>query len=334
MFMRTNKLKPFWVVIAAATTLFGCSYATHRHADDWGMTADERNASAFRVSHHYGENSNFQVVGDSLLLRVSPPLSNAVENESEQRGFMVYHGDLLVVADVAMVRNSMDDSVWVEVARDQQTIGWVGERCLLQNVVPDAPLSQFIYWYRGNIPWVLCSLLLVVGAFVVLHFVRKDVALAPFDWAGSVYPALFFVFSAGAGIIRATIAEFRPDDWAEFYFNVSINPFGLPFLTGLFVAMVWSIVLLAVASADVVFHRYSIGETFVFMLSLLAVSFLSFVAFTFSEWFAAAVPCFVALVFWTFMRCFRSRNRYACGRCGSPMNHGGRCQRCGAINQE
>ena len=44
------------------------------------------------------------------------------------------------------------DSVWVKVARDQETMGWVHEKELLEKVVPVDSVSQFIHFSVILIP--------------------------------------------------------------------------------------------------------------------------------------------------------------------------------------
>ena len=53
------------------------------------------------------------------------------------------------MADIRIMSVDSIDSVWVQVARDQQTFGWIHESKLLPNVVPDDPnIAIYIHLFR------------------------------------------------------------------------------------------------------------------------------------------------------------------------------------------
>ena len=56
----------------------------------------------------------------------------------------VSKGDRIVVAAIQTVPTDSIDSIWVKVAHDQVTQGWIRESELLEGVSPDDPISQFI----------------------------------------------------------------------------------------------------------------------------------------------------------------------------------------------
>lgn len=70
----------------------------------------------------YALNSNFKVTGDTLWL-YQLPFTDSVP---------VRLNDELVVAELAVHSDDPVDSVWVKVARDQETIGWLRESKLLE----------------------------------------------------------------------------------------------------------------------------------------------------------------------------------------------------------
>ena len=82
---------------------------------------------SFYTTHHYSQNYNFIVVADSLRL----------SNNGTTDTFFVYKGDRLVVADIMMLPTDTVDSVWVQLARDEETIGWAHETYMLTAVSPD-----------------------------------------------------------------------------------------------------------------------------------------------------------------------------------------------------
>ena len=95
----------------------------------WNLTREQRDSLEFRATHHYGVNYNFQVLADSL------PLRQMLSADS----LWLYRGDVLVVADYAVMTSDTAHAVWIKVARDQDTMGWIAEDRLLDNVVPIDP---------------------------------------------------------------------------------------------------------------------------------------------------------------------------------------------------
>ena len=65
--------------------------------------------------------------------------------------------------------------------------------------------------------------------------------------------------------------NFVPDTWTEFYFHPTLNPFGLPFILGLFVASVWLIVILAIASVEDVCRQLPFQVAMLYLFALLGV---------------------------------------------------------------
>ncbi|MDE5788422.1 MAG: zinc ribbon domain-containing protein, partial [Bacteroidaceae bacterium] len=68
---------------------------------------------------------------------------------AQANSFIVYKNDPLVVAQIEIIPEDPMDSVWVKVARDQMTQGWIHESELLEAVVPDDPISQGIYIFSN-----------------------------------------------------------------------------------------------------------------------------------------------------------------------------------------
>ena len=72
----------------------------------------------------YVAGDNFVVSADSLHLQSSQPLHNLpIDTACEQ--LSVYYNDQLVVAETLVIPEDSVDSVWVKLARDQFTMGWV-----------------------------------------------------------------------------------------------------------------------------------------------------------------------------------------------------------------
>ena len=99
----------------------------------------------FYKTHHYAQNYNFVVKKDSIhLLKQQPEemLSNMAIDS-----FVVKKNSHIVVADIKILKDDPVDSVWIEVASDKYEFGWIHESQLLNSVVPDDPISQFILMF-------------------------------------------------------------------------------------------------------------------------------------------------------------------------------------------
>ena len=95
------------------------------------LTQKQADSLEFRLLHHYTLNFNFVVKADSLVLI---PREDELNDTSRVRKH-----DRIAVADIREL-----DTIWIKVARDQFTMGWIPEDELLKGVVPDDPISQVI----------------------------------------------------------------------------------------------------------------------------------------------------------------------------------------------
>ena len=100
----------------------------------------KRDSVNYLMERHYTLNSNFEVTSDSLMLQ-QLPLVDVLP---------VFKGERLVVAEFMIQPADSVDSVWVKVARDQETMGWVHEKELLEKVVPVDSVSQFIHFFSNS----------------------------------------------------------------------------------------------------------------------------------------------------------------------------------------
>ena len=146
----------------------GCYYQKPDYSDEWDLTEKRKDSLDFEASHHYNRNYNFVVVGDSLCLQTVHPVHNPVHAGVPEDTVAVFADDRLVVAEVMIVPEDSVDSVWVKVARDQSTMGWVHEQDLLARVVPDDSISRFIHAFSNTH---LIYFLSVLGVLSVLWLV-------------------------------------------------------------------------------------------------------------------------------------------------------------------
>ena len=281
-------------------------------------------------TRYYDIDYNFVLASDSLVLQEERPLHLLIMPEGAD-SFVVYRDDPLVVAQIEVIPEDSIDSVWVKVARDQLTQGWVHESTLLQSVVPDDPISQGIHLFSNRHAIATVALLVVaLSAWLFRRMRRRRFHLVHIDDIASPYPMLLCVSFAAATVLYTTIQMFVPDIWVEFYFNPTLNPFGQPTMLSLFLFLAWLIVILTLATLDEVRRSLPAGEAILYTLSLLAILagiylFFSLTTQYFLGYFLWML--YTALALWQYLR--RHRPRYRCAHCGAPLHDQGNCPKCG-----
>ena len=281
-------------------------------------------------TRHYDVDYNFLVMADSLVLQEERPMHMLIVPEGSD-SMTVYRDDPLVVAQIEIIPEDSIDSVWVKVARDQMTQGWIHESQLLDSVVPDDPISQGIYWFSDRHVVAFLGLCLVALAAWLL---RKRTPVVHFRDIPSPYPMLLCLTFATATVLYTSIQIFVPDLWAHFYYNPTLNPFGLPPMLAAFLALAWLIVILFVASLDDVRRCLPLPDAVLYTLSLLAVMGFLYLLFSLAtQHFLGYLLLMLYAVFAVVRYCRRHRGRYRCGLCGAPLHALGPCPKCGAVNE-
>lgn len=323
-----------FLILISATALAACNPAPEYNADDWGLTEKRKDSLNFRTNHHYSVNYNFCITADSLRLQIARPYHNLQRNDAA--GFAtVFKNNRIAVADILIVPEDPADSVWVKVARDQLTGGWIHEKELLQSVKPDAPLSKFLYTFRRHrlIILILCLVVAILPA-VFCRIRRIPCPFVYFSDIPSAYPTLLCLSFALTTLLHAAMLRFRPEQWEEFYYNPTLSPFRLPLAASLFAASLWMVLLLALASAEVIYKELNLRDALCYICSLVGVCAASCLLFSPPALFFAAVPCLMLYAFWALRRYFsHNRCRYVCGNCGARLTRAGRCPHCGAWNE-
>lgn len=284
-----------------------------------------RDSVDYLMERHYTLNSNFEVTSDSLLLQQLPLMDR----------LPVFRGERLVVAEFMVQPADSVDSVWVKVARDQETMGWVHEKELLDNVVPVDSVSQFIHFFSNSHT---IAFLVIVGLFGIgyIHRAirRQQLQLVWLNDIDSVFPTILLWLVATAAALYGSIQHFVPGTWEQFYYNPSLNPFGLPFILSLFMCNVWAIILVGLATLDDLFHQTRAEAAFFYLLGLMSCCIFLYLFFTFTTYYYVGYPCLLAYTVWSFNRIkHASRYPYSCGNCGAKMKGKGVCPHCGAVNE-
>ena len=182
---------------------------------------------SFSTTHHYTNKFNFLVFKDSLELIAQQPeefLSNLPIDS-----FAVRKNRLLVVTDIRMVPQDSIDSVWVQLATEDNQFGWTRESRLLPKVVPDDPISEFIMTFSNtHLLIFLVIIILIAVAYTVRRIFHSNGKLVHFNDIDSPYPTALVLIVSISATFYATIQLFLPEVWRHFYFHPTLNPFAVP----------------------------------------------------------------------------------------------------------
>lgn len=316
----------------SVTTDSIASYNAKYVTDSSSLSSNQQFNDIFLATHHYAQNYNFVVKGDSLVLLKQQPeefLSNMPTDS-----FAVGKNSHIVVVDMRILRDDNIDSVWVQVASDQYTFGWTHEKSLLVNVVPDDPISQFISTFSDT--HLLVSLIIIsiiAGSYVIYRIRRKRLKIVHLNDIDSFYPTLLAITVATAATFYSSIQIFAPDKWRHFYFHPSLNPFALPCLLAVFIASVWLLVIMLIATIDDVYHKLPPTQATFYLLGLAAVCAANYIIFSISTLYYIGYALLIAYIIFAVKAYMRSNYyKYVCGNCGAKLHHKGNCPKCGAKN--
>ena len=332
--MKSRSLSYWPGVLCMVFMLSACYYNTPDHSDAWDMTQVKQDSLRFKATHHYTENYNFMLVADSLVLSPQAPLMHLVQ-PSDTDSLRLNFDDRLVVADILIVPTDTVDSVWIKVARDQYTMGWIQESRLLECVVPDDSISYFIHVFsNSHLIWFISFMGCVLLIYLFFRMRRRPFRMVHFNDIGSCYPTLLCLTLSGAATLYASIQNFVPETWQEFYYNPTLNPFSLPFILGLFITSVWLIVMLTLATIEDVYRQLPFSQAVLYLIALLAACMVCYLFFSITTLYYIGYPCLVAYTIWALWRYYKKgRCNYACGKCGAKMREAGKCPKCGTLNE-
>lgn len=314
------------VVLLCSTV--SCYHQSQQSPDAWNLTDDQIDSISFYTTHHYAQNFNFVVVGDSLELMTQAP------DEVPYDSLMVYRGDRLVVAEIMTIPSDTIDSVWVKVARDQLSQGWVREQQLLSEVAPDDPISQFISFFSDtHLLIFLAFMAVVLAVYSLFRLNRRHAYIVHFHDIPSIYPTMLALLVSASAMVYSSIQLFAPESWRHFYYNPTLNPFALPPHLSLFMSMVWALVVVSLAVVDDTLRRLPWSGALLYLCGLAAVCAVDYVVFSVSTLYYIGyilLPVYVVFA----LRCLRLSfgHRCICGRCGAELSEKGICPQCGAMN--
>ena len=282
--------------------------------DAWDLTKQQLDSISFYTTHHYTQNYNFVVTGDSLVVVAQQPEDMAVTEvvsleieamgqEQQKDSITLHKNERIVVADIMTVPSDTIDSIWVKVARDQLTFGWTHENELLAKVSPDDPISQFIDTFSNvHLLVFLAFCVVIVAAYGVRRLMRLGAKIVHFNDIPSFYPAVLCLLVATSAVIYSSIQVFGPESWRHFYYHPSLNPFALPLHLGLFVSSVWALVIVSIATVDDVTKHLPLGEAILYLGGLAAICAVDYVVFSITTLYYIGYPLLVAYYYFAIKR--------------------------------
>ena len=285
------------------------------------LTQKQADSLEFRLLHHYTYNYNFVVKADTLQLIPREDETNEV--------CCIRKGDRIAVADIREL-----DTIWIKVARDQFTMGWITEDELLRGVVPDDPISQVIDSLTvSRSIWM--SILIVLG--VVGFFLKRrglhQLQLFQFDEMDSFYPTLFLILVASLGCLYVSIQTDAPEFWQEYYFHPTLNPLILPPLMTALVTLMWAVIIVFIAMLIEVYHRFDFFQGLIYVLELVGVAMVSYLIISWTTTIYVGyglLAIYIIVLLWIYFKYIRCS--YVCGFCGRAIRRKGTCPHCGKEN--
>ncbi len=322
------------LMLALSAALGACDGMHSRHSVVAFDSTAVDSAQAYALTA-YDVGYNFTVRADSLMLMDERPMHWSEGVSSESGTVMLHAGDRIVVASIVVIPEDTTDSIWVQVARDQQTMGWTHQGTLLQGTSPDDPISTLMHYIARRPNLVLMLLGAATLALCLLYRHRHPrTPLICADDITAAAPSLLLSCAVAAALLHTYIMHAVPQEWVRFYFHPSINPLTQPPALRAFIIAVWGMVAASVASAEAAFTLLPLRQAPVYLLSLAAMATILTEAITMLQAIPllAAATGLAAIAGIARHYMSHTRARYICGRCGTGLHDKGRCPRCGAWN--
>ena len=281
--MLKRKTTIWQVMLLGILLMLSSCYHRHnshqQHAAMVEYSDRQLDSISFSTTHHYTNKYNFLVFKDSLELMRQQPEEYISGLKVDT--FAVKKNHLLVVTDIRMVPQDSIDSVWVQLAAENNDFGWVRESKLLPRVVPDDPISEFIMTFSNvHLLIFLVVIVVIAMAYLVRKVFHSNGKIAHFNDIDSPYPVTLVLLVSISAAFYGWIQSFEPEMWRHFYFHPSLNPFAVPHLLGVFLALVWAVLIVALACVDEVYHRLTFGEGLLYLGGLAGVCALDYIIFS------------------------------------------------------
>ena len=281
--MLKRKTTIWQVMLLGILLMLSSCYHRHnshqQHAAMVEYSDRQLDSISFSTTHHYTNKYNFLVFKDSLELMRQQPEEYISGLKVDT--FAVKKNHLLVVTDIRMVPQDSIDSVWVQLATENTAFGWGREAKLLRRVVPDDPISEFIMTFSNvHLLIFLVVIVVITMAYLVRKVFHSNGKIVHFNDIDSPYPVTLVLLVSISAAFYGWIQSFEPEMWRHFYFHPSLNPFAVPHLLGVFLALVWAVLIVALACVDEVYHRLTFGEGLLYLGGLAGVCALDYIIFS------------------------------------------------------
>ncbi len=299
-----------YLLMAGALLLLAGCYHRHTptsHAAQVEYSDKQLDSISFSSTHHYTNKYNFVVYADSLMLIRQQP--EEYVNHLSIDSFPVRKHCLLVVSDIRKIPQDQEDSVWVQLANEENEFGWIHESRLLPRVVPDDPISQFILTFSNVHLLIFLVIIVLIGAtYLIRKISHNNSKIVHFNDIDSPYPTALVLMVSLSATFYATIQTFAPETWRHFYYHPTLNPFDVPQVLGFFLASVWAMLILGLACIDEVKQRLNFGESVLYLGGLMGVCAVDYIVFSIFTLYYIGYPLLVAY-FWFAFRCYLRRNK-------------------------
>ena len=259
------------------------------------------NKTLDKHERHYAENYNFVVSSDSLVLIKQVPEETVGDFILDSVAIPLH--TLLVVAEIRIIPNGDNDSVWVQLASDQLKTGWIQESKMLPNVVPDDPISNFISLFSNtHLIIFLMTIIVIASGYGLSLLMKKKTFIVHFNDIDSYYPTLLTILMALAASFYATIQHFAPESWEHFYFHPSLNPFTQSPLLMCFLLTLWLMLITAIAAIDDTLRCLPLQDAFLYLCGLGAVCAIDYVVFSVTTLYYIGYIFLIAYIFFAIKR--------------------------------
>ena len=120
--------------------------------------------------------------------------------------------------------------------------------------MPDDPISEFIMTFSNvHLLIFLVVIVVIAMAYLVRKVFHSNGKIVHFNDIDSPYPVTLVLLVSISAAFYGWIQSFEPEMWRHFYFHPSLNPFAVPHLLGVFLALVWAVLIVALACVDEVY---------------------------------------------------------------------------------
>ena len=307
--MLKRKTTIWQVLLLGILLMLSSCYHRHnshqQHAAMVEYSDRQLDSISFSTTHHYTNKFNFLVFKDSLELMRQQPEEYISGLPVDT--FAVKKNHLLVVTDIRMVPQDSIDSVWVQLATENNDFGWIQESKLLPRVVPDDPISEFIMTFSNvHLLIFLVVIVVITMAYLVRKVFHSNGKIVHFNDIDSPYPVTLVLLVSISAAFYGWIQSFEPEVWRHFYFHPSLNPFAVPHLLGVFLALVWAVLIVALACVDEVYHRLTFGEGLLYLGGLAGVCALDYIIFSVLSLYYIGYVLLVAYIYFA-IRAYRRK---------------------------